>query len=83
MQLAVLVLLDGLDHVGIDVLPIAVANVRQLAKQVAVVLGATETNNREHRAVVDAVRDDFAARGIPVYPSVERAAFALGRLAGG
>jgi acyl-CoA synthetase (NDP forming) len=53
------------------------------AKQVAVVLGATETNNREHRAVVDAVRDDFAARGIPVYPSVERAAFALGRLAGG
>ncbi|MBK7124536.1 MAG: CoA-binding protein [Dehalococcoidia bacterium] len=52
------------------------------AKPVAVVLGATETNNREHRAVVDEVRDDFAARGIPVYPSVERAAFALGRLAG-
>ncbi|MBK6562270.1 CoA-binding protein [Candidatus Amarobacter glycogenicus] len=52
------------------------------AKQVAVVLGATETNNREHRAIVDEVRDDFAARGIPVYPSVERAAFALGRLAG-
>jgi acetyltransferase len=52
-------------------------------KPVAVVLGATETNNREHRAIVDEVRDDFAARGIPVYPSVERAAFALGRLAGG
>ena len=51
------------------------------ARPVAVVLGATETNNREHRAVVDVVRDDFAARGIPVYPSVERAAFALGRLA--
>ncbi|MEO8539432.1 MAG: CoA-binding protein [bacterium] len=52
------------------------------AKPVAVVLGATETNNREHRQVVDDVRDDFATRGIPVYPSVERAAWALGRLAG-
>ncbi len=51
-------------------------------KPVAVVLGATETNNREHRAIVDEVRDDFAARGIPVYASVERAAWALGRLAG-
>ena len=51
-------------------------------KPVAVVLGATETNNSEHRAIVDDVRDDFAARGIAVYPSVERAAFALGRLAG-
>ncbi len=50
-------------------------------KPVAVVLGATETNNREHRAIVDEVRDDFAARGIPVYPSVERAAWALGKLA--
>lgn len=52
-------------------------------KPVAVVLGATETNNREHRAIVDDVRDDFAARRIPVYPSVERAAWALGRLASG
>jgi acetyltransferase len=51
------------------------------AKPVAVVLGATETNNREHRQIVDDVRDDFAARGIPVYPSIERAAWALGRLA--
>ncbi|MGE3073481.1 MAG: CoA-binding protein [Dehalococcoidia bacterium] len=51
------------------------------AKPVAVVLGATETNNREHRAIVDEVRDDFATRGIAVYPSVERAAWALGRLA--
>jgi len=50
------------------------------AKPVAVVLGATETANAEHRAVVDQVRDDFAARGIAVYPSVERAAWALGRL---
>ncbi|MGE0599299.1 MAG: CoA-binding protein [Dehalococcoidia bacterium] len=53
------------------------------AKPVAVVLGATETNNREHRAIVDEVRDDFASRGIAVYPSVERAAWALGRLAAG
>lgn len=52
------------------------------ARPVAVVLGPTETNNREHRALVDEVRDDFTARGIAVYPSVERAAFALGRLAG-
>ncbi|MGB4861409.1 MAG: hypothetical protein WBO97_03025, partial [Tepidiformaceae bacterium] len=51
-------------------------------KPVAVVLGPTETNNREHRSIVDDVRDDFAARGIAVYPSVERASFALGRLAG-
>lgn len=50
-------------------------------KPVAVVLGATETNNRDHRAIVDDVRDDFAKRGIPAYPSVERAAWALGRLA--
>jgi hypothetical protein len=50
---------------------------------VAVVLGATETNNREHRAIVDEVRDDFAARGIPSIRVWERAAFALGRLAGG
>jgi acyl-CoA synthetase (NDP forming) len=51
------------------------------SKPVAVVLGATETNNAEHRAVVDEVRDDFAARAIAVYPSVERAAWTLGRLA--
>ena len=53
------------------------------SKPIAVVLGPTETNNREHRAIVDDVRDDFAARGIPVYGSVERAAWALGRLARG
>jgi acetyltransferase len=52
-------------------------------KPVAVVLGATETSNREHRAIVDDVRDDFAKREIPVYPSVERAAWALCRLAAG
>ena len=52
----------------------------QSPKPVAVVLGPTETNNREHRQVVDDVRDEFASRGIAVYPSVERAAFALGRL---
>jgi len=31
--------------------------------------------------VVEEVRDDFAARGSAVYPSVERAAWALGRMA--
>ena len=50
-------------------------------KPVAVVLGPTETNNRAHRQLVDEVRDQFTARGIAVYPSVERAAFVLGRLA--
>jgi len=49
-------------------------------KPVAVVLGTTETSNREHRQLVDDVRDGFTARGIAVYPSVERAAFSLGRL---
>ncbi len=37
----------------------------------------------QSRAIEYEVRDDFATRGIPVYASVERAAFALGRLAGG
>jgi acyl-CoA synthetase (NDP forming) len=50
------------------------------ARPVAVVLGPTETRNREHRVLVDEVRDDFVARGVAVFPSVERAAFALGRL---
>jgi hypothetical protein len=49
---------------------------------VAVVLGPTETPNREHRALVDEVRDSFTERGIAVYPTIERAAMALGRLAG-
>jgi len=51
------------------------------ARPVAVVLGPTETNNPEHRQLVDEVRDGFTGRGIAVYPTVERAAFALGRLA--
>ncbi|MCO5202728.1 MAG: CoA-binding protein [Chloroflexi bacterium] len=50
------------------------------SKPVAVVLGATETSNREHRQLVDDVRDQFTTRGIAVYPSVERAAFSVGRL---
>jgi acyl-CoA synthetase (NDP forming) len=47
---------------------------------VAVVLGATETMNPAYRKVLDAVRDDFIGRGIAIYPSVERAAWALGRV---
>ena len=50
------------------------------AKPVAVVLGPTETLNAEHRAAVDEVRDSFAAAGIAVFPSVERAAWAIGRM---
>lgn len=52
------------------------------AKPVVVVLGPTETNNAAHRALLDGVRDDFVAKGVAVYGSVERAAFALGKLAG-
>ncbi len=48
---------------------------------VAVVLGATETTNPRYRALADGVRDGFTTAGIAVYPSVERAAWALGKLA--
>jgi acyl-CoA synthetase (NDP forming) len=50
-------------------------------KPVSIVLGPTETQNANHRALIDAVRDDFIAKGVAVYGSVERAAFATGRLA--
>jgi acyl-CoA synthetase (NDP forming) len=50
-------------------------------KPVAVVLGPTETLNAAHRTLIDAVRDDFVAKGVAVYGSIERAAFATGRLA--
>jgi len=49
-------------------------------KPVAVVLAATETANPEHRAAVDRVRDSFAAAGIAVFPTIERAAFAIAKL---
>ena len=58
----------------------AIANAS--AKPVAVVLGPTETTNSEHRALVDRVRDDMVSKGIAVFPSVERAAFTMGKLAG-
>lgn len=67
---------DRLKHACGRLAAIAAAS----TKPVAVVLGPTETRNRDHRALVDEVRDDFVARGIAVFPSVERAAFALGRL---
>jgi acetyltransferase len=57
------------------------AAIESTALPVAVVLGATETARPEYRAMIDSVRDDFIARGIAVFPSVERAAWALGRLA--
>lgn len=47
---------------------------------VAIVLGTTETPVPWQRQLVDAIRDEFVARGRAVFPSVERAAFALGRL---
>lgn len=48
---------------------------------VAVVLGATETPVEWERRLVDSTRDFFVEQGIAVFPTVERAAFALGRLA--
>jgi acyl-CoA synthetase (NDP forming) len=51
-------------------------------KPVAVVLGPTENQIAWQRELVDSVRDDFVAAGVAVYPSVERAAWALGRLTG-
>ncbi|WP_322795733.1 CoA-binding protein, partial [Tepidiforma sp.] len=55
--------------------------VGRTSKPVAVVLGPTETPNPAHRALVDAVRDELIAAGLAIFPTVERAAFALGRLA--
>ena len=51
-------------------------------KPVAVVLGATESAVAWQRQLVDDIRDDFVAKGVAVFPTVERAAFVLGRLAG-
>ncbi len=50
---------------------------------VAVVLGATENPIHWQRELVDAVRDELVGAGVAVYPSVERAAWALGRLVSG
>jgi acetyltransferase len=47
---------------------------------VAVVLGPTENPIAWQRELVDAVRDEFVLAGVAVYPTVERAAWALGQL---
>ncbi len=49
---------------------------------VAVVLGPTENPDPENRALIDEVRRGLVERGCAVFPSVERAASTLGRLAG-
>lgn len=54
--------------------------VKEASKPVAVVLGVTETPVPWQREVVDGVRAAFLAEGVAVYPTVERAAAALGRL---
>jgi acyl-CoA synthetase (NDP forming) len=48
---------------------------------VAVVLGPTENPEPANRALIEDVWQDLVARGCAVFPSVERAAFTLGRLA--
>lgn len=50
-------------------------------KPVAVVLGPTESAVGWQRELVDSVRDELVEKGAAVFASVERAAFALGRLA--
>ena len=49
-------------------------------KPVAVVLGPTENQIAWQRALVDGVRSAFVDAGVAVYPSVERAAWAIGQL---
>jgi acyl-CoA synthetase (NDP forming) len=56
---------------------------KESPKPVAIVLGPTETRVAWQRALVDRIRDQFVDAGLAVYPTVERAAFALGRLAPG
>lgn len=51
-------------------------------KPVAVVLGATESTEAWQRELIDDLRMDFVEEGIAVYPTVERAAWVLGRFAG-
>jgi hypothetical protein len=51
-------------------------------KPVAVVLGATESAVAWQRQLIDDIRDEFVAKGVAVFPTVERAAFVLGQLAG-
>jgi acyl-CoA synthetase (NDP forming) len=50
------------------------------AKPVCVVLGPTETRVDWQRQAIDRIRDQFVDAGVAVYPTVERAAAALGRL---
>jgi acyl-CoA synthetase (NDP forming) len=57
------------------------AMAKESSKPVAIVLGPTETKVDWQRALVDRIRDGFVEAGLAVYPSVERAALALGRLA--
>lgn len=57
------------------------AIIQSSPKPVAVVLGPTETENAEHRALIDDVRQDFVAKRVAVFGSVERAAFVMGHLA--
>ena len=48
---------------------------------IAVVLGATETTVDWQRTLIDSVREELIEAGLAVFPTVERAALALGRLA--
>lgn len=63
----------------------ACARLREVASvapvPVAVVLGATEAPEAWQRALIDSVREEFVEAGLAVFPTVERAAFALGKLA--
>lgn len=56
--------------------------VKSSPKPGCVVLGPTETQNMSHRELIDGVRDAFVSSGVAVFPSIERAAFVVGHLAG-
>lgn len=63
----------------------ACARLREVAAAapvpVAVVLGATEAPEAWQRTLIDSVREGFIEAGLAVFPTVERAALALGKLA--
>ncbi|HCV00631.1 MAG TPA: hypothetical protein DGL25_05465 [Dehalococcoidia bacterium] len=48
---------------------------------IAIILGATELSTEWQRQLIDSVRDEFIESELAVFPTIERAAFALGRLA--
>jgi hypothetical protein len=51
----------------------------EATKPVAIVLGATESTEAWQRELIDGIRAEFVEQGLAVYPTVERAAWVMGR----